>query len=372
MSPASPLRVGFVLHGLQVAGAEMLVLQIIQRLHGQIKPTVFCLDASGGLSERFENLDAEVILLDRRPGWDFSVAWRMARHIRRRGIQILHAHQYSPFFYAALARVLAGESVRLIFTEHGRHFPDQVSKWRRAGNRLFFDRLADAVNAVSTFSADSLSRRDGFRRRRIEVIENGIDVDRFNSRVERPLDLDPARRYVVNVARFHPVKDHATLLRAFEQVARVLADVDLLLVGDGPLRGEIEKLVQALHLENRVRFLGIRQDVPAILQVSKVFVLISVSEGAPLTLLEAMAVGLPVVVTSVGGMTEIVHDRVEGLLAPRQDAQAVADALIYLMKNPTTGARMGAAGARTVREFYTIDRTVQRYSSLYSRLCGRA
>jgi glycosyltransferase involved in cell wall biosynthesis len=350
----------------------MLVLQIIEHLRSRIRPTVFCLDTTGPLNRLLEDHGVEVINLGRRPGWDFPVSWRMAQHIRRRNIQILHAHQYSPFFYAALAKVLAGRSVRLIFTEHGRHFPDHVSKWRRAGNRLIFDRLADAVNAVSSFSADSLARRDGFRRGRIEVIENGVDADRFNSLAERPADLDPARRYIVNVARFHPVKDHATLLKAFELVTEVLPDVDLLLVGDGPLRGELEKSVEDLPWGNRVRFLGIRQDISAILRACKVFVLTSLSEAAPLTLLEAMAVGLPVVVTAVGGMTEIVRDRVEGLLAPRQDAQAVAAALIYLLDNPGAAAAMGAAGARAIRSRYTINRTVERYGALYSRLCGRA
>jgi glycosyltransferase involved in cell wall biosynthesis len=372
MSSELPLRVGFVLHGLQVAGAEMLVLQIIQRLRGQIQPTVFCLDSVGSLSHHFENLDVDVIALGRRPGWDLSVAWRMARHIRRLDLQILHAHQYSPFFYGTLAKLFAGKAPPVIFTEHGRHFPDRVSKWRRAGNRLLLDRFADAINAVSKFSADSLACRDGFRRRRIEIIENGIDPDRFNLGISKPVDLDPGRRYVVNVARFHPVKDHATLIKGFELVANQLADVDLLLVGDGPLRGELESVVLAFHLENRVHFLGIRNDISGILRASKVFVLTSLSEGAPLTLLEAMAVGLPVVVTAVGGMPEIVHNRVEGLLAPRQDAPSIAAALIYLLENPADAAAMGSAGARTIRNRYTIDRTVKRYSALYSRLCGRA
>ena len=136
MSPSSPIRVGFVLHGLQVAGAEMLVLQIIERLRGRIRPTIFCLDGVGALGEQLKSLDAEIVPLDRRPGRDLRVSWRMARHIRRLGIEILHAHQYSPFFYAALAKVLShpllaltpsGSPVRLIFTEHGRHFPDHVS-----------------------------------------------------------------------------------------------------------------------------------------------------------------------------------------------------------------------------------------------------
>jgi glycosyltransferase involved in cell wall biosynthesis len=232
--------------------------------------------------------------------------------------------------------------------------------------------MADAVNAVSGFSADSLARQDGFSRNRIEIIENGIDVGRFKTDTERPPDLNSTRRYVVNVARFHPVKDHVTLLKAFQQVAATFADVDLLLVGDGPLRDNLEGFVRELQLENRVRFLGVRQDIPAILCASKVFVLTSLSEGAPLTLLEAMAVSLPVVVTAVGGMPEIVREGVDGLLAPRQDVAMIAADLDRILRDPKIAATMGVAGARRVRECYTIDRTVQRYYKLYSRLAGRA
>jgi glycosyltransferase involved in cell wall biosynthesis len=262
--------------------------------------------------------------------------------------------------------------VRLIFTEHGRHYPDQVSFRRRFANRFLFNRLADSVTAVSRFSADSLARVDGFSRERIEVIENGIDLAQFTLNSRPPSDLDPTRRYIVNVARFHPVKDQATLLRAFHQLAPAHPDVDLLLVGDGPLRGGLEQLSQELHIKDRVRFLGVRKDVPAILHASKVFVLTSLSEGAPLTLLEAMAAGLPAVVTAVGGMPEIVRDGIEGLLAPRQDVDKIAAALDQLLRDPKTAVAMGAAGAQRVREFYTIDRTVDRYYALYARLAGRA
>jgi L-malate glycosyltransferase len=371
--PARPLiRVGFVLHGLQVAGAEMLVVQIIERLRGHIQPTIFCLDGIGALGEQLDPTEVDVIALDRRPGRDFRVAWRMARHVRRLGVEILHAHQYSPFFYAALAKAMSGSPVRLVFTEHGRHFPDTVSWHRRMANRFLLSHLADSVNAVSAFSADSLAHQDGFSRSRIEVIENGVDLARFTTNSVFPADLDPNRRYVVNVARFHPVKDQVTLLRAFRQVAAEHSDVDLLLVGDGPLRGDLERLAHELNLDRRVHFLGVRHDVAAILHASQVFVLTSVCEGAPLTLLEAMAAGISPVVTAVGGNPEIVRDGIDGYLTPRGNAEAIAEAIEKLLDDSTIRAAMGAAAAQRVREHYAIERTVNRYRALYERLADRA
>ena len=142
-----PIRVAFVLHAMQVAGAEVLVMETVRRQAGLIEPVIFCLDKVGPLGEQLRAEGVEVLCFNRRRGRDLGVAWRMAQAIRARRIEVLHAHQYTPFFYSALARVLAGGAPRLILTEHGRHYPDGVSSLRRSTNRFFFDQLADAVNA---------------------------------------------------------------------------------------------------------------------------------------------------------------------------------------------------------------------------------
>jgi glycosyltransferase involved in cell wall biosynthesis len=374
-SPA--LRVGFVLCGMQVAGAEVLVAETIYRLGDRLRPTILCLDYVGALGEKMRGEGFDVVCLGRKPGRDWGVAWRIAREIRTRRIDILHAHLYSPFFYAALARVLVGGRTRLILTEHGRPFPDRVSPLRRAVNRLLLDPLADEVNAVCGFSARSLSRVDGFSGRRIGVIENGIEIARYRSAgdrdaLRRRLGLAPDRRYLINVARFHPIKDQATLLRGFAGVAAARPDVDLLLAGDGPLRGDLEGLVSRLELGSRVRFLGVRSDVPDLLQAADLFLLTSICEAAPLTLMEAMAAALPVVVTAVGGNPEIVRDGVEGLLVPRGDAAALSYAVLRILDDHTAAARMGQAGRALVEDRYQIARTVADYYRLYRRLRRRA
>jgi glycosyltransferase involved in cell wall biosynthesis len=366
-----------VLHALHVAGAEVLVVETIRRLAGHIRPTVFCLDAVGELGHQLRREGVEVICLDRKPGRDWGVAWRMARAVRARHVEILHAHQYTPFFYAALAKLLSGTWPRVILTEHGRHDPDPVKPLRRAANRLVLDRLADAVNACCAFSARRLQSVDGFAGRRLEVIENGIAVQRYARPVDRAalrrgLGLDPGRNYVIHVARCHPVKDQAMLLRAFREVAAARGDVDLLFAGDGPLRPDLEALAGQLGIADRVRFLGVRHDVPDLLNAADLFVLTSVSEAASLTLLEALAARRPVVVTAVGGNPEIVRDGVEGLLVPRGDFQAAGQAMLKLLGDPALAKRMGEAGAVRVAEHYRLERTIARYHQLYQRLAGRA
>ncbi|MEZ5320110.1 MAG: glycosyltransferase, partial [Vicinamibacterales bacterium] len=223
--------------------------------------------------------------------------------------------------------------------------------------------------------ARALADRDGFVGRPIEVIENGIDPERYEPAGDRDalrarLGLAASRRYVAAIARFHPVKDHAMLLRAFARVAAERADADLLLVGDGPLRPALEAQVASLGLERRVRFLGVRHDVPDLLAASDVFVLSSVSEAASITLLEAMATGLPVVVTEVGGNPEIVRQGVDGRLTPRGDAEAFSAALTAVLADPAGAREMGRNGAARVREVYRLDRTIARYDALYRALAG--
>jgi len=165
----------------------------------------------------------------------------------------------------------------------------------------------------------------------------------------------------------HPVKDQPTLLRAFVAVAPELPDVDLLMVGDGQLRAELESLAVELRIAKRVKFLGIRTDIPELMRASDAFALTSLSEDASLTLLEAMASGLPVAVTAVGGNPEIVRHEREGLLFARGDVNACADALRRLFRDSELAERLGAAGRERVVERYQLSRTVEEYYKLYCR-----
>ncbi|MCA9181674.1 MAG: glycosyltransferase [Planctomycetales bacterium] len=375
-SPAptgAPLRVGFVMHVMQVAGAEVLVAEIIRQLGDAIEPTIFCLDGIGPIGEQLQDEGVEVLCLDRRPGLDRRLAFRFAKEIRQRGIEVLHAHQYTPFFYSALARMAGARGVPIILTEHGRHYPDVVGAKRRWCNRLVLSRFANRINACCRFSAEALGELDGFPRDQVAVIYNGIDTSRFAQTLSpaaarERLGLSQDRQYVAMIARFHSVKDHATMLRAFRCVVDTRDDTDLLLVGDGQLRADMELLAQELGMAERVQFWGVRDDVATILQAVDVFALSSVSEAASLTLLEAMACGRPAVVTNVGGNPEIVQTEQTGLLAPRGDWRSFGEALLTLLNDPKTARRYGEAGRQLVLSRFRLEQAVDQHAKLYREL----
>jgi glycosyltransferase involved in cell wall biosynthesis len=369
-----PIRVGFVVHVMQVAGAEILTRDLIHRLRGNLEPTVICLDAVGQLGEDLRAEGVDVVSLGRKPGRDWRVALRMARVIRERKLDVVHAHQYTPFFYAALAK-LAYPRFRLLVTEHGRHYPDHVYPVRRAMNRLLLDRLADAVTACSKFSARGLCHSDGFSGARIRVIDNGVAISEYGASwnkaaAKRKVGLEPDRRYLMHAARHHPVKDQATLLEGFALAAPHLRDFDLLMVGDGPLRPALESQAARLGIADRVRFLGVRRDVPDLLRASEVFVLSSLSEAASLTLMEAMATALPSVVTRVGGNPEIARDEMEALHFDRGDAEGLAAQLERLVRDPELARSLGMAARLRAEEHFDLDRTIAEYYRTYCELVG--
>ncbi|MEO1529726.1 MAG: glycosyltransferase [Planctomycetota bacterium] len=379
----TPIRVGFVMHKMQVAGAEVLVTQIIEQLEGRIDPVVLCLDAVGELGYKLIEKGVPVISLDREPGMDWGVAKRLADEIKSRNLEVIHAHQYTPFFYAALARLRHRAKAKVIFTEHGRHYPDIVSWKRRWANRLLLQRYADITTACCDFSTEALKNIEGFPK--AFTLPNGVDLRELPARggqaeqeaLRRKLELDIERPYAACIARFHPVKDHATLIRAWHHVHESLPAAKLLLVGDGPERQNLESLVRELSeqrksFSNSIEFLGVRNDVGEILRAVDVFSLTSVSEAASLTLLEAMASECASVVTDVGGNGEHLREGMDGYLVPRGDHGALASRLGELLASGDRSREMGKSAREQVQAKFNLPDAVSSYLKYFTQLAEHA
>lgn len=370
-----PIRVGFVMHVMQVAGAEVLVKQIIERLQGTINATVFCLDGLGELGQQLIERGTPVVVLGRKAGLDRSLIGKMASEVVSRKIELLHAHQYTPFFYSALARAIGRCKCKIIFTEHGRHYPDLVPWKRRWINRLILGRFADIATACCDFSTQAVRTNEGISH--TITLPNGVDLTQLPPRgspaeqfqLRTRLGLCPSGRYATCVARFHPIKDHPTLLRGWKIVLEKVPDARLLLVGDGPEKSKSIQLAEDLGISHSVDFLGIRHDVADILRAADLFVLASVSEAASLTLLEAMASQCPSVLTAVGGNGEHVTDSVHGFLVPRADPVQLAESMVRLLLNPRLAQELGAAARERVIEHFDLTKVIDLYAAHYRHLC---
>lgn len=267
---------------------------------------------------------------------------------------ILHAHNPTMLQYGGLGRLVSG--ARLVVTDHGGrpHRTPRAAEWRRV----------DAAVAVSEVTARRSLAADHLP---IRVIHNGVEPAAPGARAasRAALGLPDDAFVAVCVARLVAVKAHDVLLQA---AARARGDAPvLLLVGDGPERDELQRLAARLGLA-RVRFLGARADVGDILAAADVAVLASRDEGLPLALLEAMAHGLPIVATTVGGVSELVREGLEGLLVPADDADALAAALGRVGGDAPLRQRLGDAAHHRVREDFSLDAAAAAYADLYRRL----
>lgn len=364
------LRVLQLLQGLAIGGIERMALDLVFALPADEFAVDFCtFDRQGPLAEEVSRRGMGLHFRRRRGAADLGFVLWLARLLRRDRIDVLHAHNATAFFYGAAATGLAPRT-RFLYTEHDRAFP---TPRRERGLHAVLARRTDAVVTVSDTLKQSLVRWESFPPDRVHVVKNGVHLaaprrDRAAMRAELGLGSRPTAGIV---ARLAPVKNHDLLLRAWKRVVQVVPDAVLLVVGDGRRGDETRALATRLGLDEAVRFLGFRRDIPEILQALDVFVLSSLSEGLSLTLLEAEAAGLPIVATHVGGNPEVVEDGVTGFLVPSQQEEPLAAALARLLQDEALRARLGERGREAYLRHYTLDAMVDGYARLYRRLGGR-
>lgn len=358
------IRVAHVVETLDLGGLEKLVVEFARHCdRARFAPLVVTIGRRGLLADEVEALDCPVIALDHPPGLRarvWSIA-RMGRIFRREQVGVVHTHSEGPLLFGAPSARLA-QVPRVVHTRH--HGPDLGSSRRALAGMAWASRWVDRVACV----ADDGARRaaaEGIDASKIQTIWNGIDLARF-------ADQDPAPGGpAVVVARLVPEKGIATLLRATAIITRQAPEFRLEIAGEGPDRPALEALANELNLDTRVRFLGRVDDVPALLGRAGMLVLPSRKEGISLTLLEAMARGLPCVATRVGGNPEVVIDGETGLLAPPEDPEALARAILALWTDPARAKALGKAGRARAELHFDIRRTVATYESIYTN-CAEA
>jgi glycosyltransferase involved in cell wall biosynthesis len=233
--------------------------------------------------------------------------------------------------------------------------------------------ITDGYIAVAESHGRFLVEHERFPAGKVFVIPNGVDTERFSPRLDRgsirrELGLGTAAPVVTMVAALRPEKNHEMLLEAAALVVRKVSDVQFLIVGDGPRRAELEQLAANLKCQERVHFLGSRNDVPQILAATDVFALTSHNEANPVSILEALSMACPVVATDVGSVRETVASNETGLLIQAGNSRSFADGLIKLILDPLERQRMGRAGRQQVVERSSVQAMVRGYERLIERI----
>jgi L-malate glycosyltransferase len=356
------------------AGAQSHMHQLVSGLdRGRLAPEVCCLIGGGPLAESLRTLGVPVDELGVARIYGpsgLSALFRLARRLRRARVQIVHTYLISANVLGTLASRLAG--VPAVITS--RRDMGFSRNWRlRLVEEGIVNRLVDRVVAVCPAVAAVTLRERGLDARKVVTIPNGVDCEEFDpARYSREaarseLGLSPDEPAVGIVASLSPVKGHADLLAA---AARVLPRrrARFVLIGDGPLRPELEALAQQLGIKEQVVFAGVRGDVARLLPGLDIVAIASHSEGLSNTLLEAMAMARPVVATDVGGNPDVLRDGENGRLVPARDPEALAASLLALIEAPEAARRLGEAARRFVAAEFPLSRMVARHEELYRSL----
>lgn len=377
-APRGTLRVLHVVNRLATGGTEHVVLQLIGGLDGEaFEHRIAALRGRDPALDHVPLPGGDLLLAgDESAQFQFPL-FRLARLMRAWRPHIVHSRNWGTIEAIPAAR-LAGVPVA-IHSEHGYELdmlaglPTRRRLFRRAAYGM-----VDAVFAVTRELRDYHARQAWVRPERIGVIYNGVDTQRFAPRPEDRVRVRealgvPSGRFVVGtVGRMVPIKDHPTLLHAVEILVEGGVDVHVLLVGAGPELERNRQIVKASAvLTGRVTFTGASGDVPNLLQSMDAFVLPSISEGMSNTLLEAMATGLPVIATAVGGNPEIIEEDRSGTLFRPGDAESLATHLEQLAGGEQFRRERGMAARRRAEERFSLKRMLEDYNQLYRTLAAR-
>lgn len=355
-----------LVHSFGFGGMEVGVAKLANAIDPAVVAVSICSGGQSGTLKDSLRPEVRFFELDRRPGNDVRLVYRLYRLLKRERPHVLHTHAWSTLCEGLLAARLAGVPVVV----HGEHGTLETGRANTVIQRWAWKR-ADRVLAVSSRLGERMAHQIGFSLDGIQVIRNGVDTTRFTpahrEAARAAFAFQPDRLVCGTVGRLVPVKDQATLLRAWALLQARGHAFTGLIAGRGRLREQLESLAASLQLKD-VYFLGNRPDVEQVLAAMDVFLLTSESEGLSNTIQEAMATGLPVVATHVGGADELVVHGETGLLVPPKQPEALADALEMLITGADTRARMADAGRHRAEKEFALDGMVKRYVALYRDL----
>jgi len=368
-NPIRPLKTLFVITSMPVGGAEVLLVNLMRRFRAShILPSIACLKEKGPLGEE---ISREFSVTDHwlRSKFDVRVVPRIAKHMQREEIDaVVTVGAGDKMFWGRVAARLASVPV-VCSALHSTGWPDGVGKL----NRLLTP-ITDAFIAVAKSHGQFLVDFERFPASKVVVIPNGVDTVRFRPSpterlsVRHELGINSDSPLIGIVAALRPEKNHSLFVQAARKIVNAASNAHFVVVGEGPERSRIEALIHTLSLAKNVTLLGNRSDTPRLLAAMDVFALTSHNEASPVSILEALSSGVPVVSTRVGSVAESVHDQWNGFTVDEGDVEGVAKRVLNLIRNPSTAEMMGKNGREHVQSHGSLDTMVRMYEQLIHRI----
>lgn len=346
-------------------GGEQQVLYLTQFLHAQGHRSVVLCQPHSALYQRAQDAGLPVQSLRMRHELDILAAWQLGGYLQQHRVDILHMHTAHAHTLGLLA-CLRAPQVRQVVSRRVDFAPIRhaFSRWKYLRPQVQYITVSDAVRQILTDS--------GVAPEWVTTVHSGIDLQRFQQVQAAPPLFPAGTRVIGTVGHLADHKGHRYLVEATALLARQEPDVRVVIAGDGELRQALETQAAALGVTDRLCFTGFRQDILALMQSFEIFVMPSHLEGLGTAVLDAMALGKPVVAAQAGGIPEVVHHGRTGLLVPPRDAAALAEAIGFLLHHPEQCQAFGLAGRQRVAQHFTATQMASRTCDIYARLLTHA
>ncbi len=343
---------------LNIGGTEKYLLSIVRALRKKYNISVGYIKTKGEIGKQLER---EGITLYHLPG-----LWKICSFIKRHDIHVVHTHLYRANIIGRIAAMLRRVPV-LISSQQS------IDKWKKFYH-VWLDRWTsygvDCIIVNADATKKILQERERIPPYKIHTIYNGIDCSVFSPHTTALYHKNTGEKSqlrVVTVTRLHKEKGSQYIPDIVSSVIKEVSNVQFSVIGDGPLRKNIQRQIHNLNIADKIKLLGWQQDIPGFLAESDVFFLPSVEESFSQAVLEAMSMAVPVVATDVGGMHELVAHSISGLLVQPDVPQAIAQAIIELLKDNSKARRMGEAGKKRVQKFFRVETMLEKTLEIYEQ-----
>jgi len=353
----------FVNYSLGLGGIERLLLELSKKLNIENKYNIFMVVFSSldGIKSEFENNNINVITLQKKEGLDFTLIFKLKDLIKELNIHLIHSQAQNTWLYSVLAAKLS--NIPIISTIHsGTYKYDFKQKIRWNILTFLLSIITNKITTVGKHLEQDFYNL-GVRKKKVVTIYNGVDFRKFNSE-----NIEEVENALIIVARLCFQKNHLMLFKAINIAKNSIPDIKLYVVGDGYLQSELEEYINKNKLENNIIMMGKRDDIPFLLSSKSIFILPSIIEGLPISLLEAMSSKRAIIASDIPANTEVITDKTHGLIINPQDKYDIADKIIKLYLDKDLQETLANNAYHRVITEFSFEKMKEKYMALYKEL----